>query len=274
MSDTTKDLINTLDQAELDALINLNKDIKENSGDEDKNKKKYTKIIQKKFDEKKISEDNNEKIIKINLIAIIYKIGADYEFKFKIIKNNNDMDISNFINENSIYVYHRISTNIDKSKCNNFNQVFNDNAKYNLFLNNIKRTPRNILYTLSYIFENITYNIVLSIPIIIILTDKNKLILIDYSEGSSIPINTDTNTDIDITLLLIISKQLFTTITKYLKDNFENELDELVNIYSVDNIINNIDVNSNEKKYRKSNNIDLIINKVQSSVASQIVAEL
>jgi hypothetical protein len=184
------------------------------------------------------------------------------------------MDISNFINENSIYVYHRISTNIDKSKCNNFNQVFNDNAKYNLFLNNIKRTPRNILYTLSYIFENITYNIVLSIPIIIILTDKNKLILIDYSEGSSIPINTDTNTDIDITLLLIISKQLFTTITKYLKDNFENELDELVNIYSVDNIINNIDVNSNEKKYRKSNNIDLIINKVQSSVASQIVAEL
>jgi hypothetical protein len=274
MSDTTKDLINTLDQAELDALINLNKDIKENSGDEDKNKKNYTKIIQKKFDEKKISEDNNEKIIKINLIAIIYKIGDDYEFKFKIIKNNNDMGISNFINENSIYVYHRISTNIDKSKCNNFNQAFNDNAKYNLFLNNIKRTPQNILYTLSYIFENITYNIVLSIPIIIILTDKNKLILIDYSEGSSIPINTDTNTDIDITLLLIISKQLFTTITKYLKDNFENELDELVNIYSEDNIINNIGVNNNEKKYRKSNNIDLIINKVQSSVASQIVAEL
>jgi hypothetical protein len=268
MSDTTKD------QAELDALINLNKDIKENSGDEDKNKQKYTKIIQKKFDESKISEDNNEKIIKINLIAIIYKIGDDYEFKFKIIKNNNEMDIGNFINENSIYVYHRISTNPDKSKskCNNFNQVFNDNNKYNLFLNNIKRTPQNILYTLSYIFENITYNIVLSIPIIIILTDKNKLILINYSEESSI--FTNTYTDIDITLLLIISKRLFTTITKYLKDNFENELDELVIIYNEDNIINNIGVNSNDKKYRKSNNIDSIINNVRPSVASQIVEAL
>jgi hypothetical protein len=266
MGDTTKD------QAEREALINLNKDIKENSGDEDKNKQKYTKIIQKKFDESKISGDNNEKIIKINLIAIIYKIGDDYEFKFKIIKNNNDMGISNFINENSIYVYHRISTNTYKSKCNNFNQVFNDNNKYNLFLNNIKRTPQNILYTLSYIFENITYNIVLSIPIIIILTDKKKLILINYSEESSI--STNTNTDIDITLLLIISKRLFTTITKYLKDNFENELEELVNIYSDDNIINSIDVNYNDKKYRKSNNIDSIINNVRPSVASQIVEAL
>jgi hypothetical protein len=261
MNDTTKD------QAELEALINLNKDIKENSGDKDKNKKKYTKIIQKKFDESKIYEDNNEKIIKINLIPIIYKKGADYEFKFKIIKNNNEMDISNFINEKSIYLYHRISTNIDNSKCNIFNQVFNDNVKYINFLNNLKTKPQNILYKLSYIFENITYNIVLSIPIIIILTDKDKLILIDYSEGSSISINTNTYTDIDITLLLIISKQLFTTITKYLKDNFENELDELVNIYSDDSIINSIDVNYNGKKYRTSNNIDLIINKVQQSVA-------
>jgi hypothetical protein len=274
MSDTTKDLLNTLDKTELEALINLNNDIKENSGDEDKNKQKYTKIIQKKFDESKISKDNNEKIIKINLIAIIYKRGADYEFKFKIIKNNNEMGISNFINENSIYVYHRISTNTYKSKCNNFNQIFNDNNKYNLFLNNIKRTPQNILYTLSYIFENITYNIVLSIPIIIILTDKNKLILINYSEENSISTNTDTNTDIDITLLLIISKRLLTTITKYLKDNFENELDELVIIYNDDNIINNIGVNSNDKKYRKSNNIDSIINNVRPSVASQIVEAL
>jgi hypothetical protein len=45
-------------------------------------------------------------------------------------------------------------------------------------------------------------------------------------------------------------------------------------MYNEDNIINNISVNSNDKKYRKSNNIDLIINKVRPSVASQIVEAL
>lgn len=232
-------------------------------------KKEYTKIIQKKFDGNEAPEapERIEQIIKINLIAIIYKQNDNYELKFKIIKYNNQIDIAKFINEKSIYVYHRIRTIIDKKICINFNKVFPGNENYNNFLRNIKQTNQNILYTLSYIFDNITYNIQLSIPIIIILTGKDKLIMIDYSESTnrdSTFTNTDTNTDtnknIDLTLLSIISKQLFTTITKYLKDNFENELNELLNNYNDERIFN-IDVESPGEKYRTTNNIDSIINK-------------
>jgi hypothetical protein len=228
-------------------------------------KKEYTKIIQKKFDGNEAPEapERIEQIIKINLIAIIYKQNDNYELKFKIIKYNNQIDIAKFINEKSIYVYHRIRTIIDKKICINFNKVFPGNENYNNFLRNIKQTNQNILYTLSYIFNNITYNIQLSIPIIIILTGNDKLIMIDYSK-SNIPIgtftDTDTNKNIDLTLLSIISTQLFTTITKYLKDNFENELDELLGNYNDERIFN-IGVDPIGKKYRTTNNIDSIINK-------------
>jgi hypothetical protein len=53
---------------------------------------------------------------------------------------------------------------------------------------------------------------------------------------------------------------LFTTITKYLKDNFENELDELLGNYNDERIFN-IGVDPIGKKYRTTNNIDSIINK-------------
>jgi hypothetical protein len=234
--------------------------------DSSNKEKEYTKIIQKKFDGNEAPEapERIEQIIKINLIAIIYKRNDNYELKFKIIKYNNEIDIAKFINEKSIYVYNRISTIIDKKNCINFNKVFPDNLNYNNFLRNInKQTNQNILYTLSYIFENITYNIQLSIPIIIILTGNDKLIMIDYSK-SNIPIgtftDTDTNKNIDLTLLSIISTQLFTTITKYLKDNFENELDELLGNYNDERIFN-IGVDPIGKKYRTTNNIDSIINK-------------
>ena len=229
-------------------------------------KKEYTKIIQKKFDGNEAPEEpkGNEQFIKINLIAIIYKRNDNYELTFKIIKYNNEIDIAKFINEKSIYVYHRIRTIIAKTNCINFNKVFPNNLKYNNFLHNIKQTKQNILYTLSYIFDNITYNIQLSIPIIIILTGKDKLIMIDYSK-STIPIgtftDTDTNTNIDLTLLSIISKQLFTTITKYLKDNFEYELNELLDNYTTEGSIFNKDLNTINEKYRTKNNIDSIINK-------------
>ena len=243
-----------------DTLINLNTGIKKD--DSFNIKKKYTKIIQKKFDGNKAPKEN-EQFIKINLIAIIYIQNNNYELKFKIIKYNNEIDIAKFINEKkSIYVYHRISTIIDKNNCINFNKVFPDNENYNIFLRTIKQTKQNILYTLSYIFDNITYNIQLNIPIIIILTGNDKLIMIDYSK-STIPIGTftDTNKNIDLTLLSIISKQLLTTITKYLKDNFENELDELLGNYNDDKRIFNIGVDPIGKKYRTTNNIDSIINK-------------
>ena len=243
-----------------DTLINLNTGIKKD--DSFNIKKKYTKIIQKKFDGNKAPKEN-EQFIKINLIAIIYIQNNNYELKFKIIKYNNEIDIAKFINEKSIYVYHRIRTIIDKKNCINFNKVFPDNANYNNFLRNIKQTNQNILYTLSYIFDNITYNIQLSIPIIIILNGNDKLIMIDYNESTyrdSTFTNTDTNTNIDLTLLSIISKQLFTTITKYLKDNFENELDELLGNYNDDKIIFNKDFNPISEKYRTKNNIDSIIN--------------
>lgn len=246
-----------------DALRYLNTLIRKD--DSSNRKKEYTKIIQKKFDGNKAPEvpKENEQFIKINLIAIIYIQNNNYELKFKIIKYNNEIDIAKFINEKSIYVYHRIRTIIDKKNCINFNKVFPDNANYNNFLRNIKQTNQNILYTLSYIFDNITYNIQLSIPIIIILTGNDKLIMIDYSK-STIPIGTftDTNTNIDLTLLSIISKQLFTTITKYLKDNFENELDELLGNYNDERIFN-IGVDPISEKYRTTNNIDSIINKKQ-----------
>lgn len=244
-----------------DALRYLNTLIRKD--DSSNRKKEYTKIIQKKFDGNKAPEEN-EQFIKINLIAIIYIQNNNYELKFKIIKYNNEIDIAKFINEKSIYVYHRIRTIIDKKNCINFNKVFPDNANYNNFLRNIKQTNQNILYTLSYIFENITYNIQLSIPIIIILTGNDKLIMIDYNESTnrdSTFTDTDTNTNIDLTLLSIISKQLFTTITKYLKDNFENELDELLGNYNDDKSIFNIGVDPIGKKYRTTNNIDSIINK-------------
>lgn len=249
------------DDTVLDTLKNLNTGIKNISNDT--RKKEYTKIIQKKFDGNEAPEapERIEQIIKINLIAIIYKRNDNYELKFKIIKYNNEIDIAKFINEKSIYVYNRISTIIDKKNCINFNKVFPDNLNYNNFLLNIKQTKQNILYTLSYIFDNITYNIQLNIPIIIILTGNDKLIMIDYSK-SNIPISTftDTNTDIDLTLLSIISKQLFTTITKYLKDNFENELDELLGNYNDERIFN-IGVDPIGEKYRTTNNIYSIINK-------------
>ena len=232
-------------------------------------KKEYTKIIQKKFDGNEAPEEpkGNGQFIKINLIAIIYIQNTNYELKFKIIKYNNEIDIAKFINEKSIYVYHRISTIIDKKKCINFNKVFPDNENYNIFLRNInKQTNQNILYTLSYIFENITYNIQLNIPIIIILTGNDKLIMIDYSEGTNrdstfTNTDTDTNKNIDLTLLSIISKQLFTTITKYLKDNFEYELNELLDNYTTEGSIFNKDLNTINEKYRTTNNIDSIINK-------------
>ena len=262
MADTAQSQDKDDDNTLRDTLINLNTGIKKD--DSFNIKKKYTKIIQKKFDGNKAPEvpKENEQFIKINLIAIIYKQNNNYELKFKIIKYNNKIDIAKFINEKkSIYVYHRISTIIDKNNCINFNEVIKDNEDYNIFLRIIKQTNKNILYTLSYIFDNITYNIQLNIPIIIILTGKDKLIMIDYSK-STIPIGTftDTNTNIDLTLLSIISKQLFTTITKYLKDNFENELNELLNNYNDDERIFNIDVESPGEKYRTKNNIDSIIN--------------
>ena len=248
---------NEKDKEEYDNLVNLNTNIKDRTNIKDKKNINYTKIIQKTFYEKK--ETDNDQFIKIKLIAIIYKNTDNYDFKFKIIKNNNKINIVNFINDASIYVYHRIRTNIAKNNCINFNKVFPANENYNIFLRDIKQNNQNILYTLSYIFENITYNIQLSIPIIIILTDNNKLIMIDYSK-SNIPINTFTDTNIDLTLLSIISKQLFTTITKYLKDNFENELDELLRNYTDESIFN-IGVKSIGEKYRTTNNIDSIINK-------------
>ena len=246
-----------------DTLRDLNTGIKKDYSSN--RKKEYTKIIQKKFDGNEAPEEpkRNEQFIKINLIAIIYIQNNNYELKFKIIKYNNEIDIAKFINEKkSIYVYHRISTIIDKNNCINFNKVFPDNENYNIFLRTIKQTKQNILYTLSYIFDNITYNIQLNIPIIIILTGNDKLIMIDYSK-STIPIGTftDTNKNIDLTLLSIISKQLLTTITKYLKDNFENELDELLGNYNDDKRIFNIGVDPIGKKYRTTNNIDSIINK-------------
>lgn len=250
------------DETVFDTLKNLNTGIINISNDT--RKKEYTKIIQKKIDGNEAPEapKGNEQFIKINLIAIIYKRNDNYELTFKIIKYNNEIDIAKFINEKSIYVYHRIRTIIDKKNCINFNKVFPDNANYNNFLRNIKQTNQNILYTLSYIFDNITYNIQLNIPIIIILTGNDKLIMIDYSK-SNIPISTftDTNTNIDLTLLSIISKQLFTTITKYLKDNFENELDELLGNYNDDKRLFNIGVDPISEKYRTTNNIDSIINK-------------
>ena len=254
------------DDTLFDTLQNLNTGIINISNDT--RKKEYTKIIQKKFHGNEAPEEpkRNEQFIKINLIAIIYIQNTNYELKFKIIKYNNEIDIAKFINEKSIYVYHRISTIIDKKKCINFNKVFPDNENYNIFLRNInKQTNQNILYTLSYIFENITYNIQLNIPIIIILTGNDKLIMIDYSEGTNrdstfTNTDTDTNKNIDLTLLSIISKQLFTTITKYLKDNFEYELNELLNNYNNKSIFN-IGVDPISEKYRTTNNIDSIINK-------------
>ena len=247
-----------------DTLRDLNTGIKKDYSSN--RKKEYTKIIQKKFDGNEAPEEpkRNEQFIKINLIAIIYIQNNNYELKFKIIKYNNEIDIAKFINEKkSIYVYHRISTIIDKNNCINFNKVFPDNENYNIFLRTIKQTKQNILYTLSYIFDNITYNIQLSIPIIIILNGNDKLIMIDYNESTyrdSTFTDTDTNTNIDLTLLSIISKQLFTTITKYLKDNFEYELNELLDNYTTEGSIFNKDLNTINEKYRTKNNIDSIIN--------------
>jgi hypothetical protein len=249
------------DKQDIENLENLNKRINE----KDNNKKKYSKKIQKTFDEneeRKENENENEKIIiNINLIAIIYKKNeGNYNFEFIIIKNNNEINIEKFNNDKSIYVYHDRSKII--SNCNNFKTKFTNNDVYNIFLNIIKKNSKNILYTLSYIFNDITYNIRLSIPIIIILTNVNRLIMIDYSNHTPNDKPNDTPNDIDLILLSIISKQLFTTITKYLKDNFETELGRLYDTYhNNNNIFNIIDINNNQKIYRKSNNIDSIINK-------------
>ena len=233
--------------------------------------KKYTKKIQKKFDENEERKENeNEKIIiNINLIAIIYKKNDDnYNFEFIIIKNNNEINIEKFNNYKSIYVYHDRSKII--SKCNNFNKKFTNNDDVNNnFLNIIKKKSKNILYTLSYIFNDITYNIRLSIPIIIIITNVDRLIMIDYSNDTLNDEPNDAPNDIDLILLSIISKQLFRTITKYLKDNFETELDILCDKYYNNNIFNIIEVSNNDKQYRKSNNIDSIIKKNDNGLSSR-----
>jgi len=217
-----------------------------------KKEKEYTKIIQNSFDKaEEIKKDDIN--IKINLIAIIYKKGDDYVFKFKIIKNNNNIDIKNFINEDSIYVYN----NNYKINCKKFNQKFTDEMIYNNYLNDINKTNNlKILYTLSYIFNDIVYNISLNIPIIIILTNLNKLIMIDYIYNSN-PDSTYNNI-IDLTLLSIISKQLYTTITKYLKYNFEIELEDLLSNNINDQF--NKDFDFIVENYRTSNNINEIIN--------------
>ena len=85
--------------------------------------------------------------------------------------------------------------------------------------------------------------------------------MIDYSNDTLNDEPNDAPNDIDLILLSIISKQLFRTITKYLKDNFETELDILCDKYYNNNIFNIIEVYNNEKIYRKSNNIDSIIKK-------------
>jgi len=216
-----------------------------------KRTEKYTKIIQKSFDE--TEEKKDEEInIKIDLIAIIYKNINKYEFKFRIIKYNNQINIEKFINKDSIYVYYK-----DKINCKKFNEKFTQDNNISKYLNNIKKENKKKLYILSYIFnDKKTFNILLHIPIIIILTNSNKLIMIDYIDSSTQ--DSSDNNIIDLTILSIISKQLSTTIGKYLKNNFENELSDILDNY--DNDLFNIIFDNINEKYRTSNNINEIIN--------------
>jgi hypothetical protein len=240
------------DNNDKETLERLKQRINEFS-EEDNKEKKYTKIIQKTFDKNEETKED-ETTININLIAIIYKkVDNNYNFEFIIIKNNNEIIFEKFKNDTSIYVYHERNKII--SNCNNFNKKFTNKDACNNFLNTIKEKSKNILYTLSYNFNDITYNIQLSIPIIIILTDTKKLIMINYSKVHPADTDSDTNTytNIDLTLLSIISTQLFTTITKYLKDNFETELGGLCDKYHDNNIFNNIELYNSTKEYRKRN---------------------
>jgi hypothetical protein len=109
---------------------------------------------------------------------------------------------------------------------------------------------------LSYTIGDTIYNIILSIPIIIILTKKDetkKLILININEKK------DTENEngkgkglncINLKILTTVSKELFRSIKKYLKYNFENEIIEIIEENS-NLIINNIEIYSTDKEYNK-----------------------
>jgi len=215
--------------------------------------KKYSKLI--KNYNIATYEDSNNINIKIKLIAIIYKYSIDtYQFKFKIIKKENQDNIENYINDESFYVIHDMKTNIND--CRNLNNEFKQNTDYNNFLNKINTTDISNNMILSYTINDTIYNIILSIPIIIILTKKDetkKLILININEKKDTEMENGKGKGlncINLKILTTVSKELFRSIKKYLKYNFENEIIEIIEENS-NLIINNIEIYSTDKEYNK-----------------------
>jgi hypothetical protein len=214
--------------------------------------KKYSKLI--KNYNIATDEDSNNINIKIKLIAIIYKDSIDtYQFKFKIIKKENQDNIENYINDESFYVIHDMKTNIND--CRNLNNEFKQNTDYNNFLNKINTTDISNNMILSYTIDDTIYNIILSIPIIIILTKKDetkKLILININEKKDTEMENGKGKGlncINLKILTTVSKELFRSIKKYLKYNFENEIKEIIENSTL--LINNIEIYSTDKEYNK-----------------------